>query len=460
MSSQPASASTPNFTTVTRDNNSLDNANQEVDDAPEAEHETNSSISHSNTYTIGSYTLPQLRNGSGHSALAYSNSLNAPPTSTRPRSGSTRSARSTSASVTMPPRSHLPSHIGHTTTTPHSPASHITSFAQQSSNTHISHVSISSNNIPGSSSTHAGGILPSASFFHPSRPSFHANTLSRPRPASVGSDLSSANAQTSFSEDPYVRNATTTTTLTKVSREPLLPIGGGPSSRPKPNHQAQASVGGSGANTSGRVRTSLEKFLRRTLSVDTNSKPLKPLNSETATQDADGRPHIAISVDPYIDFSGGKYNEDDAVVSPVTPRLRSKPSLHTPSRFNLHRISSRTRFDKFNPNPPTRGPGEPEPSETPLEKPDGVKRNWQEHPSRNVFFLNGRLLTGGDSPAPFIGSLCVVFGIAGSWLGTTCVWWWHNLSPTVAVIGAYMTLLVIINMLATVRIINYFRRYR
>ena len=456
--SQPPSGPPPDPATATTEKVFVENANADAEQAPEADQETSSSISHSHTYTIGSYTLPQLRSGSGHSALAQHHNLNAPPVSNRPRSGSarsTRSARSASASVTIPPRSHLPSHVGYGNT-PHSPASYITSFAQQSSNTQISHVSISSN-MPGTSSTHAGGIQPSASFFHPSRPSFHGNALGRPRPASVGSDLSSSLAQTSFTEEPYMRNAATMTTLTKVSREPLLPIGGGPSSRPKPSHQVQASMGGNGASASGRVRTSLEKFLRRTLSVDTNSKPLKLLHTDLATQESDGerRPHVAINVDPYIDFNAGKYNEDDDVISPISgpPRLRNRTSLHAPAsgRLNLHRIPSRTHFDKFNPNPPTRKPGEPELSEVPLTKSGEVRRRWQEYPSRNAFFLNGRLLTGGDSAVPFIGSSTVVFGIAGSWLGTTCVWWWQNESPAVAIIGAYLTLLTIANMLATVR---------
>jgi palmitoyltransferase ZDHHC9/14/18 len=433
---------------VSAENNSVD-----MEHSPDAEQESSSSISHTQTYTIGSYTLPQIRSGSGHSALAHRQNLNAPPLSGRSRSGSvrsTRSARSASASVTVPPRSHLPSHLVYGNA-PHSPASHVTSFAQQSSNTHIS---LASNGVA-ASSTHAGGILPSASFFHPSRPSFHANSLARPRPASVGSDLSSNVAQTSFSEEPYARNPQTATTLTKVSREPLLPIGGGPSSRPKPTHQAQASMGGAGASTSGRVRTSLEKFLRRTLSVDTTSKPTKSLHSELAAQEADGekRPHVAINIDSYIDFNSGKYDDDDVIGSPVSAhasRLRSKPSFRAPGSINLHRIPSRARFDKFNPNPPVRKEGEPNLAEVPVKKSGKVRRRWQEYPSRNAFFLNGRLLTGGDSPAPFIGTLTLVFGIAGSWLGTTCVWWWHNESPAVAIVGAYMTLLVIVNMLATV----------
>jgi hypothetical protein len=57
---------------------------------------------------------------------------------------------------------------------------------------------------------------------------------------------------------------------------------------------------------------------------------------------------------------------------------------------------------------------------------------------------------GGAKPWAFIGSLTLVFGITGVWLGTTSVWWWHNESPAVAAVGAYMCLLTISLMLSTV----------
>jgi hypothetical protein len=57
---------------------------------------------------------------------------------------------------------------------------------------------------------------------------------------------------------------------------------------------------------------------------------------------------------------------------------------------------------------------------------------------------------GGAKPWAFIGSLTLVFGIAGVWLGTTAIWWWHNESPAVAAVGAYMCLLTISLMLSTV----------
>jgi len=80
-----------------------------------------------------------------------------------------------------------------------------------------------------------------------------------------------------------------------------------------------------------------------------------------------------------------------------------------------------------------------------------VMRRYELHESRNRFFCRGRLLSGGDSPWAFIGSLALVLGISGTWFGTTCVWWWHNESPAVACAGAYMCLLTIFTMLSTVR---------
>lgn len=79
----------------------------------------------------------------------------------------------------------------------------------------------------------------------------------------------------------------------------------------------------------------------------------------------------------------------------------------------------------------------------------GPERNWQLVPSRNKFFFNGHLLTGGDSPLAFIFSICVVMGIGGVWFGTTAVWWWRYESPAVAAVGVYICLLTIASMFHT-----------
>ncbi|KIM30972.1 hypothetical protein M408DRAFT_65457 [Serendipita vermifera MAFF 305830] len=79
----------------------------------------------------------------------------------------------------------------------------------------------------------------------------------------------------------------------------------------------------------------------------------------------------------------------------------------------------------------------------------GPERNWQVMPSRNKFFFNGHLLTGGDSPLAFIFSISLVLAIGGTWFGTTAVWWWRYESPAVAAVGVYMCLLTIASMLHT-----------
>lgn len=83
------------------------------------------------------------------------------------------------------------------------------------------------------------------------------------------------------------------------------------------------------------------------------------------------------------------------------------------------------------------------------EKTGKPKRKFEGYPSKNRFFLNGRILTGGDTPIPFIMSIILVLGVSGTWFGTTAVWWWHNESPAVAIVGAYMCLVTISSMMAT-----------
>jgi palmitoyltransferase ZDHHC9/14/18 len=77
-------------------------------------------------------------------------------------------------------------------------------------------------------------------------------------------------------------------------------------------------------------------------------------------------------------------------------------------------------------------------------------RNYQRHTSRNRFFFGGRGLTGGDSPWAFFAASVLVLGISGVWFGTTCLWWWLNVSPAVAIVGAYLCLVTISSMLVTV----------
>ncbi|KAJ9105361.1 hypothetical protein QFC21_001730 [Naganishia friedmannii] len=42
------------------------------------------------------------------------------------------------------------------------------------------------------------------------------------------------------------------------------------------------------------------------------------------------------------------------------------------------------------------------------------------------FFINGRLMTGGDRVWPLLGSIVLLLGLGGLWLGTTGVWIWRD----------------------------------
>jgi len=52
-------------------------------------------------------------------------------------------------------------------------------------------------------------------------------------------------------------------------------------------------------------------------------------------------------------------------------------------------------------------------------------------------------------PYPFVFSVVLVLGTAGAWIATTCVWWWRNVSPAVAVVGAWLVTLVVVSMART-----------
>ncbi|TEB25960.1 zf-DHHC-domain-containing protein, partial [Coprinellus micaceus] len=85
------------------------------------------------------------------------------------------------------------------------------------------------------------------------------------------------------------------------------------------------------------------------------------------------------------------------------------------------------------------------------EKPGKLARRYELHGSRNGFFFGGRILTGGDSPWAFIACLCVVFGFAGLWFGTTGVWWWREAgrARAIVIVCTYMAAVVISSMMVT-----------
>lgn len=247
---------------------------------------------------------------------------------------------------------------------------------------------VASFHVPAHSTTHAGGILPSASFFRPSRPP-HSPPSSpiRPQP----------------SQESDLRHSPSLSRLVKRSREPLLPFATTPPPPPPitPHSPPKSNIP---------FCSSITRAWRNP-SVD-------------STHDVVPLPAARVTL----------HRSHDTSRQSMSHPLLQIPSSRPPSSPNIIFIS----------DPPKTVPPLSAVPSTPQ------RRIYQLYPSRNRFLCAGRLLTGGDSPWAFIASLAVVIAISATWFSTTCVWWWRNQSPAVAAVGAYMCLLTISCMLATV----------
>ncbi|EIW60148.1 uncharacterized protein TRAVEDRAFT_27826 [Trametes versicolor FP-101664 SS1] len=322
---------------------------------------------------------------------------------------------------------------------------------------------------PTAGTTHVGGIIPSSSFFHPSRPNYPAPSPTPPLPrpsttdsvSSVGGtpadvlrlaalggayqrDRISEGTDSADHSAEDVKSSTLVPSLRtasmKYSREPLLPIGNGPTETSGAANRptVQTSPYGRNENAGSRMRDSFEKLFKRRFSLEGNRRsPTSPVHPGPST--AFGLQSRSAEISP-VNF---ELNVDGTDLSPTSPGHR-KHSLSP-----LQGSSTSLNHASFIATPPTHM--NPPLSATPVldSRTGKPMRNYQLHPSRNRFFLGGRLLTGGDSPWAFIASLIVVLSITGIWFGTTCVWWWQNESPAVAAVGAYMCLLTISSMFAT-----------
>ncbi|KAF7305047.1 hypothetical protein MKEN_01219700 [Mycena kentingensis (nom. inval.)] len=285
--------------------------------------------------------------------------------------------------------------------------------------------------------THAGGIQPSASFFRAQRPShqlrppsiessnlptdadvYNLSPLTK-RLSNDSDDRGSVAGATAESEDYSKRP--------KQSRDPLIPLSIG--ARPGMLRERSGSSGNgplspSRSATGRLVRNSLERVfsLRRGMSLESIRK------SSGARERSEGKPNEEHGM---FDIPASPYN-------PKTPHDDPSTDMHhTPSA---------------SPEPSFFAPvGGPSRMEVPIVDPVTHKpmRNYELHPSRNRFFFQGRVLTGGDSPWAFTGSFLLLLTISGTWFGTTAVWWWHNISPAVSIICGYMALITISSMLAT-----------
>ncbi|KAI0345326.1 hypothetical protein BDW22DRAFT_1296069, partial [Trametopsis cervina] len=320
------------------------------------------------------------------------------------------------------------------------------------------------------------GIPASSSFFHPPRPYGPLSQTVFARPSSPGSIASSEAHQMSPARlGPFQKqdahdtdysgsinlsstedlNMAVVSKVNKHSREPLLPIGANRprkstiSSRPSISVTDPYGRGDGGASPGSKMRGSFEKLFRRGSShegVKKGSSPVLPSASPGAPSPTSlisrSKPASPVvpHANPALTFDITAINNNNGPDSPLHAYKRS--SSPADSTASIHHTN-------FYPTPP-QGLS-PLPAFTPMVDPETGKpiRNWQQHPSRNRFFLRGLLMTGGDTPWAFIGSLTLTLAIAGTWFGTTCVWWWQNESPAVAAVGAYMCLLTLSSMAAT-----------
>ncbi|KAF9514443.1 hypothetical protein BS47DRAFT_1452890 [Hydnum rufescens UP504] len=200
---------------------------------------------------------------------------------------------------------------------------------------------------------------------------------------------------------------------TKASREPLLP------SSNDHSDSGHAVDRGDGGKT---MRVSLDRIFGRP-SGDSSRRSFDL--EKTSSANHDGREYLAPGhiVSPSYNFA--------------------PPSTYAPSAGHLYPTGGRsTRRSSIIPPPVLQ-------TRMPAVKTGKPARNYSMHPSRNYFFCQGRALTGGDSPLPFIATVTVVFGIAGTWFGCVAPYWWHHQSVAVPIVAAYICLLSIISLLMT-----------
>lgn len=309
--------------------------------------------------------------------------------------------------------------------------------------------------ISSSSTTHVPGISPIV--FHPARPNvpFISNpldaydSLTVVQEYSLCSDIEDERLHAQLSTSSRHRRS-------KRSREPLLPIGGpikkssvsSPSTPTRSNLSIRRSLSTYAPSqlntintptTSSRVRDSLGEALKKRFSVESARRSVSGLG-HTPTQESAPRAETP-TTDGRLTFD---MKSSDIVFAPVIAGNTRKNAFVGSQIPNSH-----DHRGCFTPTPPAGGLDLRN-----VPKTDDNKkpiRKWTLHQSQNRFFFNGRMLTGGDSPWAFVASLTVVSGIAGVYFGTTAVWWWNNETIAVPIVAAYLTLLTISSMLATVR---------
>jgi palmitoyltransferase ZDHHC9/14/18 len=285
-------------------------------------------------------------------------------------------------------------------------------------------------------STHAGGIQPSSSFFRPSKPSHSLSPISvSPLESSSVIDIQQEdvnnqhiNTSNNNGEEPGSGTREDSLDLNSSNATPSSPTS--PTSGPVPHKKARSSLDaifnlrrGNSASKAVVEQHAMKQQHQR-------HQPRKSFGTGTFTED--------------------EMDEEQSIGYPPRKYIPPSPSI-SPSHSRSH---SRLATSNFNPNRP---PAHPPLSAVPIidpKAPTKALRNYRLHPSRNQFFFDGLVLTGGDTPWAFIACFGIVLGIAGVFFGTTCVWWWRDYGgaggKAISIIGAYTSLIVISNMLTTV----------
>ncbi|KAE9409477.1 zf-DHHC-domain-containing protein [Gymnopus androsaceus JB14] len=316
-----------------------------------------------------------------------------------------------------------------------------------------------SSTFPATHTTHAGGIQPPASFFHPSRPHYSP-------PDSPTSHMQTLEDREVFQLSDLKRNSDSTEEQSEVahgseglkSREPLLPIGEAPRTNKRTSMGKDRSDPGRPQNSktgSSRLRTSFDLVLnlRRGLSMDSH----KSIPTPNPAGRSRHRPtHSASSEGGFgsIGFSDKRKLHDEERGYPTTHfaslrrQLSPNSSSHDPSFF----VATAPESSRI---PPDTGRIQTQNiafKDCSGRERETIIRKWQLHPSRNRFTLRGHILTGGDSPWAFIVCFSVLCAISGLWFATTCQWWWSQEGvggKVMVCIGGYLALLVFSSMLKT-----------
>ncbi|KAF8077698.1 DHHC palmitoyltransferase-domain-containing protein [Lyophyllum atratum] len=324
-----------------------------------------------------------------------------------------------------------------------------------------------------SSSTHAGGIQPSSSFFRPARPMQQSQYTpqtepepdadhyplsplnpsalqERKRHSLAHSSIDDQDPPTDTTEDPQSTQMTSLKRI-KHSREPLLPIGGSSHVR-RPSVVTTSPVSPLSSpkkSPVGRVRTSLDRVFGLSFPNRLSFDSIRNRNSAAFDEERAERP-----------VTPTKTPQDPSSPSPMrfhkgnaAPSSRSHSPAPSHSSSPSPAPSTPTPPPSFIATAPTPTPTNARLSHTPILKPNSSKplRKYALHPSRNRFLLSGRLLTGGDTPYAFLASLGLLFGLAGLWFSTTCVFWWNHSAggKAIVIIGAYLAAVVVSTMLTT-----------